>query len=89
MLEDILKDGNFFFEAPTDYDQKMVKKKWTKQASDQLQIFASNLDQLDSIAPEEAKAQFVAILEKDEVPLGRVMPALRLALTGVGGGSLI
>ncbi|WP_323757573.1 glutamate--tRNA ligase [Roseivirga sp.] len=85
-VSDILESGDFFFSAPTTYDEKTVNKKWTVEAVQKLTEFANEIGQLVNVSPEGAKEKFVAVLATDDTPLGKVMPALRLALTGAGGG---
>lgn len=85
-VSDILENGEFFFSAPSTYDEKTVNKKWTAEAVKKLAEFAKEIAKLEKVSPEEAKEKFVAVLATDDTPLGKVMPALRLALTGAGGG---
>ncbi|KYG76789.1 glutamate--tRNA ligase [Roseivirga echinicomitans] len=85
-VSDILESGDFFFSAPTTYDEKTVNKKWTAEAVQKLAQFANEIAKLQKVSPEEAKEKFVAVLATDDTSLGKVMPALRLALTGAGGG---
>jgi glutamyl-tRNA synthetase len=85
-VEDIVTAGSFFFNTPTTYDEKMVKKKWTRQAVGVLELYAAQLDLKDHIDAEQAKLILVSILEQDEIPMGRVMPGLRVSITGEAGG---
>ena len=78
--------GSFYFERPTSYNVKMVKKKWNELAVEKLNGFSIELSKNETVSSDEAKAIFTDYLAKDETPMGRVMPALRLALTGEGGG---
>ncbi len=85
-VSDILESGDFFFTVPTAYDEKTVNKKWTAEAVQKLTEFADEIAKHEKVSPEEAKEKFVAVLATDDTPLGKIMPALRLALTGAGGG---
>ncbi|WP_421977023.1 glutamate--tRNA ligase [Roseivirga seohaensis] len=85
-VSDILENGEFFFSAPSTYDEKTVNKKWTAEVVKKLAEFANEIAKLEKVSPEEAKEKFVGVLATDDTPLGKVMPALRLALTGAGGG---
>lgn len=78
--------GRFFFEGPQAYDEKTVRKKWNELAVEKLSGFAGELSSRESVTKDEAKEVLMDYLSKDETPLGRVMPALRLALTGQVGG---
>lgn len=78
--------GNFFFEEPQTYDEKTIRKKWNELAVEKLSGFADELSGRDFVSREEAREILMDYLAKDETPLGRIMPALRLALTGQAGG---
>ncbi|MCO6359715.1 glutamate--tRNA ligase [Roseivirga pacifica] len=85
-VKEMVEAGSFYFERPTEYDAKTVKKKWNDLAIEKLKGYAAELSKHDSVTSDEAKTVLTDYLAKDETPLGRVMPALRLALTGQGGG---
>ncbi|MBO3699431.1 glutamate--tRNA ligase [Roseivirga sp. E12] len=85
-VKDMIEAGRFFFEAPQTYDEKTVRKKWNQLAVDKLNGFSDRLKDKDQIEKEEARELLMSYLAEDETPLGRVMPALRLALTGQAGG---
>lgn len=85
-VKDMAEAGRFFFEAPEIYDEKTVRKKWNQLAVDKLLGFANRLEDKTQIHKEEARELLMSYLSEDETPLGRVMPALRLALTGEAGG---
>ena len=44
---DIYKEGVFFFEAPTQYDEKAVKKAWNETASGVMNDFTLLLENVD------------------------------------------
>lgn len=85
-VKEMREAGRFFFEAPESYDEKTVSKKWNRTAVDKLVGFASKLEGKGQINKEEARELLMSYLAEDETPLGRVMPALRLSLTGQAGG---
>ena len=85
--------GRFFFERPTAYDEKTVRKKWNEQSARGIAAYAEALEKLTAVEPEQAKALLVDVcqrrplgLEDLELGLGKVMPALRVSLTGQAGG---
>ena len=85
-VSEIMESGGFFFSPPANYDEKTAKKKWTLEAVEKLAAFASDIEKLNEIKPIEAKDRLEAVLAVDNTSLGKIMPALRLALTGAGGG---
>ena len=85
-VKDIYPSAKYFFESPTEFDAKTVKKKWKDQSAsivDDLVNLFENLDDFNAAALEEA---FKKYLEEKELGFGIAMIALRLAITGVGGG---
>ncbi len=85
-IPEMLEAGAFYFSGPSSYDEKMAKKKWSVEASDLLKEYAYTLKKSPELSPEIAKTLLNELLELNGVGLGKVMPALRLALTGQGGG---
>lgn len=85
-IQEMKAAGDFYFNRPTEFDAKTVKKKWNELAIEKLKGFSEELLKVEKPTAEEVKEIFSNYLAKDETPLGRVMPALRLALTGAGGG---
>ncbi len=79
--------ARYFYQAPEHYDEKTVNKKWTEEAATTLSAYAETLSDTDDVlSAETAKEVLMQVLEQQQVKLGKVMPALRLALTGEGGG---
>ena len=83
---DFWKQGQYFFNAPTEFDEKIVRKKWTEEAVMILTNYAKALENLGELSAETAKSTLNNILEQHGVGIGRVMQAVRLSITGVGGG---
>ncbi|MFT5969567.1 MAG: glutamyl-tRNA synthetase [Flavobacteriales bacterium] len=85
-VADMLEEGRFFFEAPTSYDEKTVKKKWkdsTPAIVTELKELFSAMDDFSSAAIEACFSEFLA---KKELGFGQVGPGFRLAVTGKGMG---
>ncbi|ANQ47824.1 glutamate--tRNA ligase [Flammeovirga sp. MY04] len=83
---EIWRDGRFFYEVPSEYDKKTVKKKWKPEGVTVLEDYAATIEGLEEFTADIAKDTFTAVLEKHEINLGKVMPALRVAISGKGGG---
>ena len=78
--------GQYFFFQPETYDAKVIKKKWTDEAKLILADYRDSLSRVDTLTHETALNTLNEILDKHGVGLGRVMQALRVAVTGVAGG---
>lgn len=84
---DFWLQGQYFFVTPEQYEPEIVQKKWTDDAVKALTVYSQKLqDSTDALTGEQAKALLHAVLEELDIKMGKAMPALRLALTGVGGG---
>ncbi len=80
-VQDIYKDGQFFFEAPKNYDEKAAKKAWTSAAAILMSELADDLLNVN-FGAEELKAFIHEFAEKHSVGMGKVMMPLRLSLVG-------
>jgi glutamyl-tRNA synthetase len=63
-----------------------VNSKWTNEAVTVISEFKEALKNQESITFETAKTVLNEILEKNQVKIGKVLQALRLAVTGAGAG---
>ena len=84
--DDIWLKGQFFLKQPAEYNEKVVREKWTRENVQVLSDYAGALTKLETVSEEKAKGTLEAILELNKVAIGKVMQALRVALTGEGGG---
>ncbi len=83
---DFWDQGKYFFIAPTDYDQAVASNKWTGEAVSVLQSFKERLETLETVTAEDVKSLLNDVLALQQVKIGRVMQAIRLAITGVAAG---
>jgi glutamyl-tRNA synthetase len=77
---------SFFFEAPTAYDEKTAKKRWKEDSAQTLSALCDVLEGLDDFSLEHQEQVVHAWIEEQELKLGNVMNAWRLALVGEGKG---
>jgi glutamyl-tRNA synthetase len=85
--DEIWENAPFFYQAPQRYDEKIVNKKWTGDAVMVLGKYAKALKaQPAELSADEAKTVLQEVLEQQGVKMGKVMQALRLAITGEGSG---
>ena len=86
-VQDILKEGPYFFEAPTSYDEKTIKKKWKEQTPEIIRELSVLLKELPLFDAESIGACFKSFLEAKELGFGAVMPGFRVSVTGLGAGA--
>ena len=84
--QDFIAQSLFFFEAPTVFDEKAIRKKWNAEAVKGLELFAKAIAGHSQIGSEEAKELYSSTLNEAGINPGKVMQPLRLALTGQGSG---
>lgn len=85
-VSDMITEGDYFFGAPTDYDEKTIRKKWKEDTTDIMQEWMSRLEKLDTFDNETIEVAFKAYLEEIEKGIGAVLPAFRVLITGKGMG---
>ena len=85
-IGDFWKLSAYFFQAPKNYDQKLVRKKWNTEAEIGLIKLAEALKELDEFSAKSIKDTLDQVLKQHEIPFGKVMQFLRLAITGLAGG---
>ena len=77
---------SFFFIAPTEYDQKTVKKRWKEDSAKVMGELAEVLQGIDDFSIEGQESVVMKWVEDKGYKLGDVMNAFRLALVGIGKG---
>ena len=77
---------SFFFIAPTEYDQKTVKKRWKEDSAKVMGELAEVLKGIEDFSIEGQEPVVMKWVEEKGYKLGDVMNAFRLALVGIGKG---
>ena len=85
LIPDLLS-GKFFFEAPTEYDEKMSRKKWKENTPNIMNGIKGALAQVDDFSEANVEAALGDYMTSNELGFGQVGPGMRLLLTGGGGG---
>ncbi|MCW3786742.1 glutamate--tRNA ligase [Plebeiibacterium sediminum] len=83
---DLWEQSSFFFVAPTEYDEKVVKKRWKGDVPAFMGELTSALENVNNWVADDIKAVISAKIEEKELGFGLVMNAFRLALVGGGFG---
>ena len=77
---------SFFFIAPTEYDEKTVKKRWKADSAKVMGELAEVLEGIDDFSVEGQEPVVMKWVEEKGYKLGDVMNAFRLTLVGIGKG---
>jgi glutamyl-tRNA synthetase len=83
---DALNEAALFFERPHEYDQAVVSSKWSAEAAEVIRNYQDALSDVAVLDADTAKALIQVSAEKKGVKLGKVLPALRIAVTGGSSG---
>ena len=84
--KDLMTEGLFLFQAPSEYDEKTRKKKWSEQSQQMMQDLIDRFMDLDDFSEGAIEEVFKNYLSEKEVGFGKVGPSFRLAVTGKGMG---
>ena len=76
----------FFFEAPTAYDEKSLKKRWKEDSPRHMQELSELLASFDDFRGEVIEPLIMDWINKHEYGVGIVMNAMRICLVGAARG---
>jgi glutamyl-tRNA synthetase len=85
-VKDMWLEGAYYFSAPTSYDEKTIRKKWKEDTPKFLSELKIRLEKISDFSSINIEIEFKKYLEDNDLGMGRLLPAFRLALTGLGMG---
>ena len=85
-VKDMWEEGKYYFAAPTSYDEKTIRKKWKEDTPKYVSELKDKLSVLSDFSSENIEVEFKKYLEENELGMGRLLPAFRVCLTGLGMG---
>ncbi len=86
LLPDFWTAGSYFFKDVEEFDLKSIRKRWKPENSPKMKAFIGAINGLENFDATSIETAIHAFMEKEELGMGVVMPALRLALTGTMKG---
>lgn len=90
LLPDFLREVTYFFVAPTSYDERGMKKHWKAETPHYLSIILEFIDSLPQEPTlEEIEQGLYDTINRNELPMGKVMNGIRMALVGEPRGARI
>lgn len=84
--QDIFEHGRFFFTAPILFDESVISKKWNEEAVKVLSAYRDEVKKIEAPSAEIAKTTLDSVAGNLGIGTGKVLQALRVALTGQGSG---
>jgi glutamyl-tRNA synthetase len=84
--QDFWLQAKFLFSNPETFDESVVNKKWNGDVVKVLAAFRDALAGERNLSADQAKAKFEEVCTSLGIGTGKILQALRVALTGAGGG---
>lgn len=81
-IEELWDNARFFFEAPTEYEAKSVKKRWTPDMPRHMNDLIGQLRALPTLESKKAEEIILGWIKENGLHMGNVMNAWRLAVVG-------
>ncbi|MBR9855211.1 MAG: glutamate--tRNA ligase [Algicola sp.] len=74
--------SDYFFQAPSSYNEKAVKKQWKEDTPEIMQGVINTLENVDDFESTVVEEKVKAWISEKELSFGKVMPPLRLVIVG-------
>lgn len=85
-VKELWEQSYFFFQAPTSYDEKVVKKRWKEESPVQMNELAEVIQGIDDFSSHNQETIIKEWIEAKGYHLGNIMNAFRLAIVGESKG---
>ena len=85
-ISDFWEQSFFFFQKPTEYDAKVVKKRWKEDTPEIMKDILSVVENIEDFKADLIEEKVKNYIEKNELSFGKVLNPLRLCLVGSGKG---
>ena len=85
-VNDLWEQSSFFFEAPKEYDAKVIKKRWKGEMNQHISDIRLVLENLEDFDRDSTHEAVTALISEKELNMGQIMNSLRLCMVGAGKG---
>ena len=85
-VKELWEEASFFFRAPQEYDEKVVKKRWKGDVPELMKELSALLASVEPFESAVLEEKVKAWIEEKEAGMGKVLNALRLLLVGTSKG---
>lgn len=85
-VRDLWEQGDFFFQAPTEYAEKDVKKRWKEDTPALMEELITVIEGIDDMTSANAEKIVLDWIASKEYHMGNVMNAFRLCIVGACRG---
>jgi len=83
---DLWNYANYFFEAPVQYDEQVIRKKWNEKSQIVLEKIAEHISSVTDFNASALEAIYNNVLTQNEMTSKDFLQLFRVSLTGVAGG---
>lgn len=81
-MNEFVSEARYFFEPPTEYEEKMIRKKFKEENIHHFHALVRQLDELEFFHAAEIEKVIKTYVENNEIGFGAIFPILRIALSG-------
>jgi len=81
-VQDFWDHAFYFFEAPQEYNAKVVKKRWKNNAPQAIEAIKNILSEIPDFSAEETEKAVKDYISSEELNMGQIMNCLRLSIVG-------
>ena len=85
-VKELIDNCSYFYEPPTEYDVEVIKKRWKEDTPQELKKLAEEFSRLENPGKEDYETALHKAAESLTIGNGKLIHAVRLAISGVGGG---
>jgi len=79
---EVVTDNRYFFEAPEEYEEAGVEKRWKDESADLLLAYADRLEAVDTFDTDTVEAELRDLADEKDVGAGAIIHPARLAVSG-------
>jgi len=85
-VNDLLPLGRYYFEAPSEFDEKSVAKAWKGDAAELVSLYRDAIYAATDYSAPTLKSILTEMVESRGLGFGKLMLPVRIAVTGMGFG---
>lgn len=85
-VKEYIEKSPYFFEAPEEYDQDVIKKRWKEGSAENILKLAEKFSAIQDPVKEDYETALRQTAEELGIGTGKLIHPVRLAVSGVGGG---
>lgn len=83
---DLWEQSYFFFQSPTEYDTKIIKKRWKENMNENISNIKDSIKSIDDFKKHHIHEATISIINHNNLNMGQVMNSIRLCLVGTSKG---